>query len=140
MKRRVVKIGGSLFEIRELGKKLRVWLNENNSMQNIVVVGGGGLADVIRRLERTQHFDSQQSHELACRSLSLTAKLMAYSIDEAHFCCEFKTLHESKTPIVIFDSSSWILDQPNVPQSWDCLLYTSPSPRDLSTSRMPSSA
>ena len=27
-----------------------------------------------------------------------------------------------------------------VDQSYDCLLYTSPSPRDLSTSRMPSSA
>ena len=26
------------------------------------------------------------------------------------------------------------------PVSWICLLYTSPSPRDLSTSRMPSSA
>ena len=26
------------------------------------------------------------------------------------------------------------------PEYWDCLLYTSPSPRDLSTSRMPSSA
>ena len=26
------------------------------------------------------------------------------------------------------------------PMGWDCLLYTSPSPRDLSTSRMPSSA
>ena len=25
-------------------------------------------------------------------------------------------------------------------QAWNCLLYTSPSPRDLSTSRMPSSA
>eukprot|EP00831_Metopus_contortus_P077847 TRINITY_DN7405_c0_g1_i1.p1 TRINITY_DN7405_c0_g1~~TRINITY_DN7405_c0_g1_i1.p1 ORF type:complete len:129 (-),score=20.75 TRINITY_DN7405_c0_g1_i1:111-497(-) len=25
-------------------------------------------------------------------------------------------------------------------KQWDCLLYTSPSPRDLSTSRMPSSA
>ena len=25
-------------------------------------------------------------------------------------------------------------------RTWDCLLYTSPSPRDLSTSRMPSSA
>ena len=25
-------------------------------------------------------------------------------------------------------------------EAWDCLLYTSPSPRDLSTSRMPSSA
>ena len=30
---------------------------------------------------------------------------------------------------------------PNIPsQEWNCLLYTSPSPRDLSTSRMPSSA
>ena len=26
------------------------------------------------------------------------------------------------------------------PRAYDCLLYTSPSPRDLSTSRMPSSA
>ena len=30
--------------------------------------------------------------------------------------------------------------QPMVEHSKDCLLYTSPSPRDLSTSRMPSSA
>ena len=27
-----------------------------------------------------------------------------------------------------------------LPEAMDCLLYTSPSPRDLSTSRMPSSA
>ena len=32
------------------------------------------------------------------------------------------------------------LIQPSVEQPYDCLLYTSPSPRDLSTSRMPSSA
>ena len=31
-------------------------------------------------------------------------------------------------------------DYSNCEQTWDCLLYTSPSPRDLSTSRMPSSA
>ena len=29
---------------------------------------------------------------------------------------------------------------PHHPEDDDCLLYTSPSPRDLSTSRMPSSA
>ena len=28
----------------------------------------------------------------------------------------------------------------NLAVAWSCLLYTSPSPRDLSTSRMPSSA
>ena len=31
-------------------------------------------------------------------------------------------------------------NQPIVAWNWNCLLYTSPSPRDLSTSRMPSSA
>ena len=31
-------------------------------------------------------------------------------------------------------------DGPDVTLSYCCLLYTSPSPRDLSTSRMPSSA
>ena len=33
----------------------------------------------------------------------------------------------------------WIVDGQD-PQDGGCLLYTSPSPRDLSTSRMPSSA
>ena len=32
------------------------------------------------------------------------------------------------------------IDDVNLELVWDCLLYTSPSPRDLTTSRMPSSA
>ena len=34
----------------------------------------------------------------------------------------------------------WILMPLIFAMTYDCLLYTSPSPRDLSTSRMPSSA
>ena len=37
-------------------------------------------------------------------------------------------------------SSAWNGDRVLVKVTKDCLLYTSPSPRDLSTSRMPSSA
>ena len=37
--------------------------------------------------------------------------------------------------VVMADSKVDVFDE-----YWDCLLYTSPSPRDLSTSRMPSSA
>ena len=47
----------------------------------------------------------------------------------------------------VVSSESWIYGIPNVPSNHPpittnigCLLYTSPSPRDLSTSRMPSSA
>ena len=41
------------------------------------------------------------------------------------------------------ETHNWALDvkcRKNLHQDTDCLLYTSPSPRDLSTSRMPSSA
>ena len=36
----------------------------------------------------------------------------------------------------------WVDEEviPKIEHACDCLLYTSPSPRDLSTSRMPSSA
>ena len=38
------------------------------------------------------------------------------------------------------DSSAETQPEPTEAMAEDCLLYTSPSPRDLSTSRMPSSA
>ena len=38
------------------------------------------------------------------------------------------------------DASAEVKAQAQAGKCWDCLLYTSPSPRDLSTSRMPSSA
>ena len=54
------------------------------------------------------------------------------------------TLHKFARSIV--EKNHGITEWPFKPhfriigQSWNCLLYTSPSPRDLSTSRMPSSA
>ena len=39
-----------------------------------------------------------------------------------------------------YDIFSRLLNDRIIMLSEDCLLYTSPSPRDLSTSRMPSSA
>ena len=42
--------------------------------------------------------------------------------------------------VVIFDQQQYYVDVQNAPDFGFCLLYTSPSPRDLSTSRMPSSA
>ena len=42
--------------------------------------------------------------------------------------------------IVIKCGGSVLLDKKLFNQFIDCLLYTSPSPRDVSTSRMPSSA
>ena len=41
----------------------------------------------------------------------------------------------------VMESAATLLEQLGIPyEAKVCLLYTSPSPRDLSTSRMPSSA
>ena len=119
MKRRVVKVGGSLLAIPELGAKLCGWLSRNAEMQSILVVGGGEVVDVIRRLEESQNLTDQQSHELACRALSLTAKVVACSVAEAEFCDRIETLRESTSAIVIFDSSTWILGKDDVPATWE---------------------
>ena len=46
-------------------------------------------------------------------------------------------MSQAKLKVVNNENS---MDKENRSKSLDCLLYTSPSPRDLSTSRMPSSA
>ena len=53
-------------------------------------------------------------------------------MSEKRLMCEIKTLNSNLDGrIGVFEKYRWIII---------CLLYTSPSPRDLSTSRMPSSA
>ena len=49
-------------------------------------------------------------------------------------------LEEIEQKYKIIEHSREILELGSSPGGWTCLLYTSPSPRDLSTSRMPSSA
>ena len=48
-------------------------------------------------------------------------------------------MHDELLDIEIKKSPMWEINNPRV-NALICLLYTSPSPRDLSTSRMPSSA
>ena len=52
--------------------------------------------------------------------------------------CVLRALEERKADGLCDDLTVVAINEPAPPKS--CLLYTSPSPRDLSTSRMPSSA
>ena len=62
----------------------------------------------------------------------LTATIMAVEITGAYDC-----LLEISIAYLTAHSLLGLARQPDL---YTCLLYTSPSPRDLSTSRMPSSA
>ena len=51
-----------------------------------------------------------------------------------------EVLAQSKLDFICLDAEHSPFDRAALDQCLACLLYTSPSPRDLSTSRMPSSA
>src|SRR5438552_4053283 len=69
---RVVKIGGSLFEWPELSAALRRWLFSQPSAFNILIAGGGALADVIRQADRDFSFGDERSHWLCIDALSIS--------------------------------------------------------------------
>ena len=51
---RVIKLGGSLLEDPHLRSRFAIWLARQIPANNVVVVGGGGLVDALRAIDRAQ--------------------------------------------------------------------------------------
>jgi aspartokinase-like uncharacterized kinase len=72
----VVKVGGSLLDLAELGPRLSRWLHDLGDISILVVPGGGPTADVIRDLDTQHHLGEAKSHWLALRALALNAYVL----------------------------------------------------------------
>jgi aspartokinase-like uncharacterized kinase len=73
----VVKVGGSLFDLPDLGSRLRAWLDQPARRQVLLIPGGGAAADVIRTLDHVQRLGEEASHWLALRAMALNAHFLA---------------------------------------------------------------
>jgi probable H4MPT-linked C1 transfer pathway protein len=72
----VVKVGGSLFDLPDLGPRLAHWLAFQEPAPVLVLPGGGPTANVIRTLDRQQALGEEKAHWLALRALTLNAWLL----------------------------------------------------------------
>jgi aspartokinase-like uncharacterized kinase len=72
----VVKIGGSLFDLPDLGRRLHAWLTDQKLSRLLLVPGGGPTADVVRALDRRHGLGEEAAHWLALRALALNAWLL----------------------------------------------------------------
>jgi aspartokinase-like uncharacterized kinase len=72
----IVKVGGSLFDLPDLGPRLEAWLKALPGGDVILIAGGGAAADVIREMDRAHGLGEQISHGLALESLSLMASVL----------------------------------------------------------------
>jgi 5-(aminomethyl)-3-furanmethanol phosphate kinase len=73
----VVKVGGSLFDLPDLGPRLRRFLDERETSEVLLLPGGGITANAVRQLDRWQGLGEEHSHWLALRSMTLNAWFLA---------------------------------------------------------------
>jgi aspartokinase-like uncharacterized kinase len=73
----VVKVGGSLYDLPDLGNRLGRWLEGLGRCRVVLVPGGGPTADVIRTLDGCHGLGEERAHWLALRALTLNAWFLA---------------------------------------------------------------
>ena len=85
----------------------------------------------------TTKYTGQDLIDLGCEQGPVIGELLSVVNTSPHTRDEVRALIKQKAPAAVLP----LLSEPAPCQyNITCLLYTSPSPRDLSTSRMPSSA
>lgn len=72
---RVFKLGGSLFDLPDLGRRVWRWLYQQPPATSVVIAGGGDCAEAIRRWDQVHRLGESFCHEQCGRVLSITARL-----------------------------------------------------------------
>lgn len=75
MRRRVVKIGGSLLLREDLVVAVEFWLAQQSPAETLVVVGGGELIDAVRRLDQVRPLDPVSLHWRCVALLDTTLEM-----------------------------------------------------------------
>ncbi len=126
---RVIKIGGSLFEFQAFPQAWNRWLAEQTPAVNVLIAGGGKLADVIREADRVWGLGDETAHWLAIDVLAASARLLAAILRDARLENDWDCLrqllseHEFGAPIVfcpvefLRHSEARIPPQP-LPHAW----------------------
>jgi 5-(aminomethyl)-3-furanmethanol phosphate kinase len=107
-----VKVGGSLYDLPNLGGRLRSWLDAQSSRQVLLIPGGGAAADLVRQADALDHLGEERCHWLALRSLQLTAHLLAARLDGGQVIGEIEHRHQAwqKGHIPILDMYAFALE------------------------------
>jgi aspartokinase-like uncharacterized kinase len=79
----VAKVGGSLFDLPDLRRRLRAWLATIAAGRVVLVPGGGAAADAIRALDRVHQLGAEASHWLALGAMSLNTRFLCQLLPEA---------------------------------------------------------
>jgi aspartokinase-like uncharacterized kinase len=121
----IVKIGGSLFDLPDLGTRLESFLAGLGTTDVVLVPGGGPTADLVRAWDRDFGLGEERAHWLALRALALNAHFLASVLSKAQVITRLEERHRllaaGVTPIL--DMHAWALvdesSPDHLPHIWD---------------------
>ena len=118
---RITKVGGSLFDLPDLGERVQHWLDAQPPAVNVLLAGGGRAVDLIRREAST--FTESEAHWRCVDAMTQTARGLCRLIPSARPQTHVP-FRSTRRPIV-FECASWLKHlEPltpgtQLPESWD---------------------
>ncbi len=79
---RVVKVGGSLFDLPDLAGRLRQWLSRQSPAHHLLLAGGGPLADQVRQWHALSPLEEKVAHWMCVDLLTVSAHLLHARLPE----------------------------------------------------------
>ncbi len=117
--KRVIKLGGSLFDFSGIGTALQAWVADNQNLQNIVICGGGNFVNCIRSWDEIHELSEEAAHWISVQALSITSQLLAQLLPDAEVTDDPQTATNTDRPVIIFEPTGWLRSRFELPKSWD---------------------
>lgn len=127
----VIKVGGSLFDLPDLGDRLQAVLSQFPDDQILLIAGGGPAADTVRHLQKLHRFSDQVAHRMAMDSLRVGEGLLGALLPNATLVLSWEHLEPPEpieNTIGIVQSASFVAHRPpNARESREDWTFTSDS-------------
>ncbi|MCA9154762.1 MAG: hypothetical protein KDA38_08240 [Planctomycetales bacterium] len=112
---RVIKVGGSLFDLPDLRQRVAEWRSRQRTALDVLVAGGGSAADVVRQWQARFALSDEASHWLCVDAMSVTARLLAELLEPSVLVTEAADLQArlsgdrvDSSPPVVFDAAQFL--------------------------------
>jgi aspartokinase-like uncharacterized kinase len=126
---RVVKVGGSLFDLQPLRAALSRWLDQQPAAVTVLIAGGGPLADAIRRADQVHGLGEESAHALCIQAMGVTARLLAEMLADRATLATWDELaasiYAARPNCAVLDVPTFIAaadtagQQPALPHTWE---------------------